>query len=352
MDIKEMESLTKRNNKDIIFDALQEALGMIKAKGEGVLDPVKEMAIKAANDVVNTAEKAMKDESLTEMIHKLRTGGTVTLEEIAEKIASAKADYDNIVNAKSIKADELKEMFGIEKELLDLAVVVNTNEVLKDKYADELNATQEEKYQLILDKNAEAKQIIEDAKLEAKAIKDQAEADKKKDKAEWDYDLSRQKIKDKDELKDELAEERKKFEAACAETKAEHEDREKVISAREDAMTDKEEEFAKLKESVDGIPKAISIAVDKAVKKAVEDAEAKAETVAEYKEKEYEAEKKALDREIEMLKESNKDKDAKIKDLTDKLDGAYAKIQDVANNVAGSNRPVYNSGSSDSKTSK
>lgn len=348
--LEKLEQITMKTNKDIIFDGLQEALKIIKAKGEGVLDPVKEMAIKSANAVVDSADKAMKDDSLTKMIHSLRTGGTVTLEEIAEKIAGAKTDYDNIVNAKNIKADELKEMFAIEKELLDLAVVVNTNESLRSKYNEELIAIQQEKSELILTKNAEAKQIIEDATAEAKTIISDAKADRDKQEKEWEYSFGRKKIEDRDNFRDELAVERKNFEAACEETKAEHDEREKAISTREDVMTDKEEEFAKLKESVDGIPKAIATAVDKAVSKAVADAEAKATTTAEFKEKEYQSEKKALDREIELLTISNSAKDSQIADLTKKLDEAYAKIQDVANNVANASRPVYNTGVSEMKT--
>lgn len=341
MNVKEMESLTfKKDNKDIIFQALQEALKIIKDNGQGVLDPVKEMAVKSANAIVTNAETAMKDESLTTMIHSLRTGGTVTLEQIAEKIAVVQADYNNIVSAKDIKAKELEEMFGIEKDLLDIAVVVNTNEALTAKYADEIQALRDEKQELLTSKNEEATQIITDAEAKAKAIIDDAKADKDVKEKEWAYELSRKKITDTDELNDDLAAQKKEWQSEIDETEAEIEEREKAVTNREEAMTSKEEEFAKLRTTVDELPKTISIAVKSAVEKAVKDAEEKATTEANFKDKENAAEKKALDREIEMLKDSNTGKDKTIADLTAKLDAAYDKIQDVANNVANAGRPV------------
>lgn len=340
--LRELEGIKKKDNKDIIYDGLQEALVLLKSKSEGVLDPIKETAIKSAQKVVATAEKVMKDESLSDMIVKLRTNGTVTLEEIAAKIAEAKEGYDALVEAKDIKAKELEEMFGVEKELLDLAVVVNTNEVLKAKYADELLAIQTEKNELIITKNEEAKQIIADANAQAKTIKDEAEAKKKQDQAEWDYTFGRQKIKDKDDLKDQLAQDKKEWQAEIDETEEELHEREKAVSDREDAIASKEDELAKYKKVADELPKTIAIAVDKAVEKAVKDAEEKATTTADFKEKEYQSEKKALDREIEMLKESGALKDKQIADLTKKLDDAYLQIKAVASDVANASRPVIN----------
>ena len=347
--IEELQEIKKRDNKDIIYDGLQEALTLLKAKNEGVLDPVKEMAIKSANAVVDAAEKVMKDKTLSDMILELRTNGTVTLEEIAAKINEAKEGYDALVKAKDIKAKELEEMFGVEKELLDLAVVVNSNEVLKAKYDAELTALRQEKLDLLASKNEEAKEIIDDANAQAKAIKDEAVANQRKDQAEWNYTFGRQKIQDRDKFRDELAQDKKEWQAEIDETEKEINEREKAVSDREDAITSKEEEFAKYKKVSDELPKTIAIAVDKAVEKAVKDTEAKATTTAEYKDKEYQSEKKALNREIEMLKESGALKDKQIADLTKKLDDAYLQIKAVASDVANASRPVYNTGMATTK---
>lgn len=346
--IEVLQDIKKKDNKDIIWEGFQTALELLKSKNEGVLDPVKEMAVKSAQKVVATAEEVMSDSSLTAMIAKLRTNGTVTLEEIAAKIAEAKEGYEALVQAKDIKATELNDMFGIEKELLDLAVVVNTNESLKAKYSEELDAIKEESTELICTKRTEASEILSLAKEEAKEIKEQAELAKKKEQAEWNYTFGRQKVRDRDDFADELAYERKEFLEKAESTKKEIAIKDKEVTEREAAVSNKEEEFTKLRTAVDEIPHITAVAVDRAVKKAIEAETEKSSTLADFKEKEYQSEKKSLDREIEMLKADNDKKDNQIADLTKKLDDAYLQIKAVASDVANASRPVISAQSNNS----
>ena len=346
--IEELKDIKKKDNKDIIWEGFQTALELLKSKNEGILDPVKEMAVKSAQKVVTTAEKVMKDESLTEMIAKLRTNGTVTLEEIAAKIAEAKEGYEALVQAKDIKATELNDMFGIEKELLDLAVVVNTNELLKAKYSEELESIKETSNELILNKKVEAAEIIDLAKEEARTIKEDLRTSIKKEEEEWKYTFGRRKVKEQDEFKDQLASERKEFLEEVESINNHIADRDKVVTEKENTIAAKEEEFIKLRATVDELPRTISIAVDKGVKKAVEASEEKASTLADFKDKEYQSEKKSLNREIEMLKSDNDKKDKQIADLTKKLDDAYLQIKAVASDVANASRPIISAQSNNS----
>lgn len=350
---KDLQKVTKKDTKDVIFNALVEAKERIAALESSKLDPEKKAKIKKNEEVVKTAEKVMADESLTEMIHKLRTDGTVTLEAIAEKISDANKEYTTVVEASEIKKGELKELFDIEEVLFDLVTIVNAKEEIKVKYEEEYTIAKSEKDEYLAKVQAEANEEIANKKATIKALDEEDKQNRERKEKEWEYDFNRHQLKKNNELQDELEAENKVHNAKIEEEEKELAERESKVKDREIGVAERETKMDDLEKLVAEIPTKVNEAREEGHKKGIADTEKTTAIKSSYAKKEFESEKKVFENRIELLEADNKKKDETIDDLTEKLNKAYAEMREMATSAINASRPtIITSGEDKSKSIK
>ena len=238
--------------------------------------------------------------------------------------------YEDLKLATQKKSEELKELYGIETEMGDLAVAINTH---RSKMASMDEEYQQKKTELDSEldkKQAEVKEQI--AELDKSVRKAKSAADE--EIAEYNAELHKKREREADEYEykkklnhriddDEWAAEK-------AQRETEIQAQENAIKAREDVISEKEDEIQAMKEQIDAFPDKLAEAKEEAAR----EAKAKADKSFAFEKRSLEADKKHaeemadakianLEAQVAALREDN----AK---LSEKLDDAYKKMNDVA----------------------
>lgn len=324
-----MPTINSKSTKTEILDAYTKLLGQLDAKDQTVMDPVKEKEIKRKVTSIADAE-AITSGEISDSVDGLKIMVQQYLEKIISDISEQVKKYETLSEAISIKEEELKEMYAIERAANTLAALINSNNEIREKFETEMAQkksdlkTDLEQMQLDITK----KRIEFEAQL--KKEKEEAAEIRRKEEEEYSYNFNRRKKTELDQLQDELNEREKDFEESLSERNARLSEKIKSLSEREEKLSIREEKMDELEDIVASIPK-MKIDIEE---KAKEDARKKVEQTAAIKEnylkKEFESQKMVLENKIDMLEGSIKDKDAKIIELTAKLDAAYDKIQNMA----------------------
>ena len=105
---------------------------------------------------------------------------------------------------------------------------------------------------------------------------------------------------------------------------------EKELTEREKAVAEREEELGELQKKVIAFPKEMENAVNKAVKEATEKITLEAKNKAELIRKEFDGERNVLTTRIESLEKTVKEQSVQISNLSEQLEKAYQKVQDIA----------------------
>ena len=291
-------SMTTKNTKAEILDALQKVSEENARLRSVCLTGDENTGKAAAKAVIEEAGKDVKNNIFSDEMNK---------------------KFTNLTEAIALQEKRLKELYGIEKELLELAVVVNASKELqmqvekqKNEFIKDIEA---DKHKRI----AEVSALIEEAKADYEALKKRLEDERNKEEAEYQYNLKRKHKIESDEYADKKAARDKVDAEKAAELKA----REEAVAAQEKEINTMRDQIMgfdeKLKESyntgyTDG---------DKAAGKEYGYKKSLAD-------KEHEFEIKTRDNEIAALKKTLDEKTAKIAALENKLDAAYTQINALA----------------------
>ncbi|HAU85798.1 MAG TPA: hypothetical protein DCW90_09930 [Lachnospiraceae bacterium] len=301
--------VTEKSTKVQILEAYNQALKeleTLKAMNDSPIETAKNEALKAS---LENAEVAAKN--------------SVFSEEIIKQYKDLKIAIDEYKK-------ELEKLYGIKAEADSLAAVINAH---KFKIADmdaEYKKLKEEQDVKLAKRKAEVSEEIEelDNKLSKAKIKADEEA------AEYETELKKKRTREADEYKYNLKMNRKADFDAWDEEKtkreAEIQKQEEAVEAREDAIAEKEEEIQEMKKKIEAFPGELEIAKEEAAK----EAKAKAERSFLYEKRALESDKKHADEmaaaEITNLKEQVEALKQTNSELTNKLDDAYKKMNEVA----------------------
>lgn len=328
MSVKEI-NVTKKSTKDQIWEALQEAEARVAELESIKLDPKKETEVKKAVATIEKAEQiatgGVKDiiANISEQVAKALAG-------VADNIEGGVAEFEEVKAAIEIKKNELKELYGVEEALLNLATVVNSQNGMRVKYEEEYAAAKA-KAQAELDELTAQIKTTEAAfrsriKEEEAAIK----ASRSNEQAEYDYNLKRtRKIAD-DQWEDEMSAKRKALDNEIEKKTCELEEVEKDILRRQNEVAVREQKIDTLEEQVAGIPALVTAATEKAYAEAEASAKKSYSFETMMLKKDNEGKVALLENKISTL-EANASRDAAtITDLQNKLDAAYAEMKDMA----------------------
>lgn len=315
--VEEKKVTMKSNTKQEIYDALQEALKRISTLKEDrpTAEVHKEEVLKAKIEDVSALVAAEPTNELKSM------SGIIVgyFEKLLDKYEKKTIEYNDICIALEAKKKEFKDVYGIEVQADTLEGLLFVTETKKETLSAEIAELQNKKQQLQTDYYISVNELKNKLNEEESEYKLTLRKDRDREQEEYDYNLDREHQKDIDSWGDEK---NKRFKEIIQ--------RESDVSAREDAVTDTEVEFARLKEVETGMPKALENAESAGEKKG----KAIAENTAK-KDAELAALKAQSAYDLEVAKNTNLQSRldealAKLEEANGRISTAYDKIENIA----------------------
>lgn len=313
-------------------------LKTLQTKAQTELKPEKAKAEREKQEVVQIAD-ALTTHNVIKTVNELISETTKALSDIAVKLEGETERYNKLKKAIEIKEAELRELFEIEKSAFTMAALFEAQKQQRATFEDEMARRKELLDQEITQTKAGWETQKKLYTEELKEQKEQEEKRRRREKEEYEYKLARereQKINaltdEIDKLERELREKREEFDKQTKAKEVELAEREQAVSEREKAMND-------LQTKVDVFASELEGAVAKAVNEATAKISAEAAKNEQLLLKRFEGEKNVFQARIDAFEQAIATQKRQIERLTEQLEGAYGKVQDIAiRAVAGTSR--------------
>jgi hypothetical protein len=314
--------LTMSNTKKEMMDTYNELLKKIKEKEKTGLKPEKKIEEKKKKDVVGIAETLSLDGVVNGISNlKLEIGKRLT--NISDGLEEEVNKFQKIQNAIEVKEEELRELYEIEKSAESLAALIESQNIKRGEFESQMAVRRlelEREIQAIRadwekDKKSHEALIKERDLMEVKS--------RERDKEEYKYSFKREQQLAKDAFEDE----RKKIERA---NQLKKEQMEKEFSEREKIISERETEFNDSQKRIIAFPKEMEEGINKAVKEATEKIKLEAKNREDLVKKEFDGERNVLTTKIQSLEKNVKEQGVQIVKLSEQLENAYQKVQDIA----------------------
>jgi len=314
--------LSMSSTKQEMMEAYQGVLKLLEEKKETELKPEKKLEEKKAKEAVRVAD-SLSSEGVVQEISGLKIEIGKVLTQIGDKLEDEVNKFKAIQSAIELKEKELQELYEIEKSALTLAALIETQNQKRQQFEAEMTARKEELNQDIQTQRLEWAKEKEEYEAQIKERDLTEKKRREREKEEYDYSFKRQQILAKDKFEDEKAKLEKESQLKKAQMENELKEREKVIA-------EKEEELNDLRKKASLFPKELETAVGKAVKETTERLNLEAKNREELLKKEFIGERNVLTTRIESLEKTVKEQSAQIAGLTQFLEKANQKVQEIA----------------------
>ena len=319
---KEPKKLSMTSTKHEMLEAYNALLKQLQEKREGELKPEKRLEEKKTQEVVKIAESLTVD-GVAKEIGNLKLDIGKMLTQITDRLEEEVNKFVAIRNAIAAKEKELRELYEIDRAAMTLAALIEAQHEKHQEFESEMAKKKEELKSEIESTRAEWEK--EQAEHEA-ASKERDATEKKKqirEKEEFDYTFK----KEQQQAKDRFEYEKAKLENEIK-TKREHTENE--LKVREASVAEKEEELNDLSKRAGLFPKELEAAVNRAVKETTDKLTFEAKTKEQLLRKESEGEGNVFKTRIESLEKLVKEQSEQISKLSQQLEAAYQKVQDIA----------------------
>ncbi|SHE95629.1 hypothetical protein SAMN02745206_01085 [Desulfacinum infernum DSM 9756] len=330
----DLPKITSANTKKEMLEAYNKLKKILEERSREALKPKEEKEKREKQEVVAAAD-SLPTEKVLEAINQLKMETVAALNAVSTRLEEETARYAKIRRAIEVKEKELEEIFGIEREAHSLAALLEAQREKKAQFEQEMAARREELEQEIRTKRAEWEKQKRDMAEHLKELQREEEKKRIREREEYEYNLKREREQKVNALQDELArlqkeiEERKSaFEQETAAVKKALEDREAQVAEREKRVDDLEAKVA-------GFPQELEKEVKKAVREAAERIQAEAAAREALLKKSFEGEKNVLSARIASLESLVEAQKAQIEKLTQQVEAAYGKVQDIAVRAVG-----------------
>lgn len=314
-----MADVTIKDTKQVIFDRLHETEKKLKELQAGKSNPVAEAKKVEVKKAMESAEESVKEGIFSDDLNQ---------------------KYNDVMTAISVGEDRIKELYGVEKELINLTTVINahkdevseleseaaeTEKAIQDQY----DAMRQRLDAEITDYRIKIREEEETLRKTAAMILSQLETERKREKEEYSYNLKRERAKEEDAWEDQKAERK----AAIAQAEA-------TVDAAWDEVKAKQDYIVELEEKVAAIPALLAEAQ-------ISGAEAKDKELG----KEYGYKKSMMEKEHGYAVSRLEDKVNYLEtelaktlsinsSLQEKLEDAYAKVQEIATKTVEANGKI------------
>lgn len=322
-----VKKINMTSKKKEMLEAYNQALKLLRKKKEEEMNPVEKREEKKDKEILEIADALSYNDVIKKMGElKIEIGGF--LEKVSDKLSGEVNAYANIKKACQMKEKELREIYEIEKNSQSLAALIESHNAEKEEFDRWMNETRscfDVEMNQTREKWEKEKQARESRDREEK---EEQERRRKRENEEYKYSMNRQMQMEKDKFEDEKAKLSKELREMEEEAKRELAQRESAISARE-------EEFKSLRRAVDNFPKDLEAALNKANKDVAEKFKAEKKRDEDMLKQIFEGEKGVLNANIEALTRTVEEQNKQILRLSQQLDGAYQKIQNIAIKTVG-----------------
>ena len=310
------------STKKELMEAYQNAVKQLEEKSKAELRPQAIVEAKKKTETLQKADELSLD-AVTGASASLKTETNKLLAALVERLETEIRKYGTLQEAVEAKKAELAEVYEIEKSAFTLAALIESQRQKRQEFEDLVSREKERLMAEIQETRAEWDEEVKtrEAALKEKALAEQKARDRERE--EYLYQFKRDQKLEKDKYEDL----RSKIEKELA---AKKETVEKELSQREALVAEKEAESAALREKVARIPQDLDAAAAKAWKEAGENHRVQLKNREEILSREAEGERNVLNTRIALLEIVTAEQNGKIKELSEKLDSAYQKVQDVA----------------------
>ena len=329
------EEINMKNTKKEMLEAIAKMQKKLEAKEQLKMNPEKIKDVKQQKETVKNADK-FTDSDLSSQIFSLKQSINNELISISEKLEKEAKEYENLKIAIALKQKELEDIYGIEKESMELATLIETQKSLKEDFEKDLDIKKKKLEAEILEtkQSWEKEKSIYLAKI--KEEKANTEKEKKREKEEYEYNLKREQEIAKNKFADELAALEKEISEKEESFSKKVSEKEKELKEREDLVKDRETKVDELEKLVNEFPDKLEKAVDEAVKAAEKNITNLFNQEKIILSKGFEGEKNVYEAKIAALELQVKDQARLIDKLSTQQEKAYDKIQDIANKAVSS----------------
>jgi hypothetical protein len=315
-------ALSMSNTKKEMLEAYSMLLKKLKEKRESELKPEKRIEEKEQREVVEVAE-TLSSEGVVKEIGNLKLEIGKNLTQLSDGLEEEVNKFKKIQKAIEVKEEEIKELYEIERSAATLAALIEAQKQKREEFELEMSARREELNREIQITRDEWQKEKKQYEAEIKE-RDAAEAKKReREKEEYSYAFKREQQLSKDMFEDEKVKMEK-------EIQVKKEQMEKELSERERIIAEKEGELNELRKKIAYFPEETEVAVNKAVKETAERLTLEAKTREELMRKEFDGERNVLTTRIESLERTVKEQSGQVAHLSEQLEKAYQKVQDIA----------------------
>jgi len=310
------------NTKKEMLAAYKELLKRLKAKRQAEMKPQERVEEKQKQKAVEVAD-SLSTEGIGKEIGNLRSEIGTMLVELSDKMEEEIGKYRQVKQAVDAREQELREIFEIEKEASSLAALIEAQKEKQEQFDSEMA---EKKEELEYEIEATREEWEEEQKTHQAEVQARDEAEKKRrarEAEEYKYTFEREK---------QLTQEQFEYEKAKMEREGQlqREQKEGDLTAREQALSEKEAELSQLREKVVAFPAELDAAVEKAVQGTTDQLTKEAQAREALMKKEFEGEQKVLTSRIESLQQTVQEQQQQIAKLSDQIEKSYTQVQDIA----------------------
>jgi hypothetical protein len=319
--------LSKTNTKQEMLDSYNALLQQLQEKERTDVKPQIEQEKKKSKEIIAMAD-SLSSEGVLQEISTLRVEMGKVLSQLTDKLDGEVHKYRNIKEAIELREKELKEIYDIEKESQTLAALIEAQAQEREEFEEQMKIRKDElekEMQLMRDEWGNEKKVheVKIKERDADDLKVQQRA-----REEFEYTFKREKQLAKNQFEDEKAKEER-------EMQIKREDMEKQLLERQQNIAVNESRLNKLQELVDNFPKELEASVSKAIKETKEKVSVEANTREELAKRIFEGERNVLNATIEALERTTKEQKDQIVRLSQQLEKAYQKIEDIAVKTTG-----------------
>jgi len=314
--------ISKSNTKQEMLDAYNALLNQLEEKREAELKPEKKIEEKKMKEVVEVAD-TLSSEGVVKGISNLKLEIGKMLTQISDRLEEEVNKFKGIQKAIEIKENEFKEIFEIEKTASTLATLIESQDLKRQEFESEMAARKGELNKEIQTIRAEWEKEEKDHEAEFKERNSLEIKRREREKEEYQYSFQREQQLAKDKFEDEKVKLEK-------EIQFKKEQMERDLTEREKAIVEKEEELNELRSRASVFPKEMETAINKAIRETTERIRQESINKEELLKKEFDGERNVLTTRIESLENTEKKQSEQIAHLSQQLEKASQKVQDIA----------------------
>lgn len=330
--------ITPSSTKKEILDAYNSLLKTLETKAQTELKPEKSKAEREKQEVIQTTD-TLTTEKVIKTVNELKSEIGKALTDIAFKLEGETERYNKLKRAIEIKEAELQEIFEIDKSAFTLSALVEAQKQQRTVFETEMARRKE---LLELEINQTKAEWENQKRLRAEQLKEQKDQEDKarrREKEEYDYKFEREKEQKINKLTDETNKLEKELRERQEELDKQVKSKEIELQEREQAVEEREKLMDGLQAKTAAFPVELERAVDKAVKEVTLRLSSEASKNEQLLAKGFEGEKNVLQARIDAFEQLVAAQKKQIDKLTEQLEGAYGKVQDIAvKAVEGSSR--------------